>query len=218
MELRHLPILVPSEVFYRKYGKRVFDFVISGILLILLSPIMIGVTVLVLVFSGRPVLFRQERPGFHGRIFKLNKFRTMNLGDEGTDRLMSDKQRLTAVGSLLRRTHLDELPQLTNVLCGQMSLVGPRPLLVEYLARYTPQQTRRHDVLPGMTGWAQVNGGNRLTWETRFELDLWYVDHLSLGLDLRILAKTMLSIAQGVHAPVEELATSEFRGADPECP
>ena len=159
--------------------------------LIVLSPLFIGISALLWMSMGWPILFRQKRPGRYGKPFELFKFRTMaELRDEG-GKLLADADRLTRVGRWLRRTSLDELPQLWNVLRGDISLVGPRPLLMSYLPRYSPKQARRHEVLPGITGWAQVNGRNALTWEEKFELDVWYVDHWSLWLDLRILAETV---------------------------
>jgi lipopolysaccharide/colanic/teichoic acid biosynthesis glycosyltransferase len=175
---------------YRHYGKRLFDLVGAGTGLILLSPVMAVVAILVACKLGRQVLFRQQRPGLHGRPFTLFKFRTMT-DEKGADgSLLPDAKRLTTVGHFLRSSSLDELPELFNVLKGDMSLVGPRPLLMRYLPRYTPEQMRRHEVKPGITGWAQVNGRNALSWEQKFELDQWYVDHVSLGLDLRILMLT----------------------------
>ena len=158
---------------------------------------------------GSP-LFVQERPGLHGRPFRLVKLRTMRAGGPG----LSDAERLTRVGRFLRRTSIDELPQLWNVLKGDLSLVGPRPLLMRYLPRYTPEQARRHEVLPGITGWAQVNGRNALSWEEKLRLDVWYVDNWSLGLDLRILARTVAQVfrGSGVSAP-GEATMPEFMGS-----
>jgi len=159
---------------------------------------------------GVPVLFRQRRPGLHGQPFTLLKFRTMTGARDAAGNLLPDAERLTPLGRFLRATSLDELPELLNVLKGEMSLVGPRPLLLEYLTRYTPEQARRHDVRPGITGWAQVNGRNALSWEHKFALDVWYVDHVSLGLDLKILVLTALrvlarqGISQPGHATMEE--------------
>jgi lipopolysaccharide/colanic/teichoic acid biosynthesis glycosyltransferase len=152
---------------------------------------------------GAPVLFRQTRPGRHGRLFTLLKFRTMSDARDRAGQLLPDAQRLDAFGRWLRATSLDELPELFNVLRGDMSLVGPRPLLVQYLARYTPEQARRHDVRPGITGWAQVHGRNALCWEERFAMDLWYVEHRSLWLDLGILGRTVARVLkrEGINAP-----------------
>jgi lipopolysaccharide/colanic/teichoic acid biosynthesis glycosyltransferase len=171
---------------------------------------MLLVAILVRMVHGAPVLFRQMRPGYHGKPFYIYKFRTMSDARDGRGSLLPDAQRLTRLGRFLRSTSLDELPELFNVLRGEMSLVGPRPLLMQYLDRYTPEQARRHDVLPGITGWAQVNGRNALTWEDKFRLDVWYVDHWSPGLDLRIILITLgkvlkrEGISQPGHATAEE--------------
>jgi lipopolysaccharide/colanic/teichoic acid biosynthesis glycosyltransferase len=163
---------------------------------------------------GRPVLYRQERPGLDGELFTMFKFRTMVDGNGADGAPLPDGERLTRLGAALRRTSLDELPQLFNVLRGEMSLVGPRPLLVEYLARYTPEQMRRHEVLPGITGYAQVNGRNILAWEDKFAQDVWYVDHLSLGLDLKILVLTPWKIVrrEGISHP-GQATMREFTGS-----
>ena len=174
--------------------KRLFDVIgaLSGIFL--LAPIMLIVALMVLILLGRPVLFSQTRPGQDGKLFKIFKFRTMSDHKCAEGELLSDDQRLGSFGSLLRSTSLDELPELFNVLIGDMSLVGPRPLLVEYLPLYTREQARRHEVRSGITGWAQVNGRNAISWEERFELDVWYVDHHSFCLDLKIILMTMLKV------------------------
>jgi len=172
--------------------KRLFDLAVSALLLLLLSPVLLLLAVLIRLSMGSPVLFRQVRPGFQGRPFSVVKFRTMNHARDAAGELLSDRDRLTPLGRFLRRLSLDELPQLWNVLRGEMSLVGPRPLLMEYLDRYTPEQARRHDVRPGITGWAQVHGRNNLLFSRRLELDVWYVDHQSLALDARILLMTLL--------------------------
>lgn len=190
--------------------KRLLDlaFTIPGLLAI--SPVFIIVTLLILARISRPVFFRQERPGLNARPFFLYKFRTMTDGRDDSGALLPDAQRLTPFGRFLRGTSLDELPELLNVLKGDMSLVGPRPLLMRYLDRYTPEQFRRHEMPPGLTGWAQVNGRNALTWEEKFELDVWYVDHWSLWLDVKILALTLWKvlkregISQAGHATMEE--------------
>ena len=158
--------------------------------LALSSPLLLFTGVVVALHLGRPVLFKQKRPGLGGRPFYIYKFRTMTEERDENGTLLPDEHRLTKLGRLLRSTSIDELPELFNVLKGEMSMVGPRPLLMRYLDRYTPQQRRRHDVRPGITGWAQVNGRNALSWEEKFELDLWYVDHVSLVLDLKILGMT----------------------------
>jgi len=194
--------------------KRVLDVVAAGAALVLLSPILAAVALAVAMRIGRPVLFRQMRPGLHGRPFLLVKFRTMaNLRDPD-GKLLPDEQRLTPLGRWLRSTSLDELPELWNILKGDMSLVGPRPLLMQYLPRYTPEQARRHEVRPGLTGWAQVNGRNALTWDEKFAHDVWYVDHWSLRLDLRILALSVLSVFRRHGIAAEGSATMpEFMGS-----
>jgi sugar transferase EpsL len=174
--------------------KRAFDIGVSGLVLAVASPVLLTVAVLVGACLGGPILFRQERPGFRGGRFRILKFRTMRDARDAQGRLLPDEARLTRVGRVLRAASLDELPQLWNVLRGDMSLVGPRPLLVQYLDRYTPEQARRHEVRPGITGWAQVNGRNAICWEEKFALDVWYVDNWSLWLDLRILALTALKV------------------------
>ena len=194
--------------------KRVLDVLGASAALVVLSPLLAVVAVLVRARMGPPVLFRQLRPGREGRPFELTKFRTMTdqRGPDGA--LLPDAQRLTALGRFLRRTSIDELPELVNVVRGDMSLVGPRPLLMEYLPRYSPEQARRHEVRPGVTGWTQVNGRNALTWEEKFALDVWYVDHRSTRLDLEILGRTVSQVlgGQGVSAPGH--ATMEpFRGS-----
>jgi lipopolysaccharide/colanic/teichoic acid biosynthesis glycosyltransferase len=180
--------------FYRRFGKRAIDLGIGLPVAALLMPLIGAVALLTRLAIGSPVLFRQPRGGMGGRTFVLIKFRTMREAHDKRGELLPDEQRLTRFGSLVRRLSLDELPQLWNVVNGTMSLVGPRPLLVEYLTRYSPQQARRHEVRPGITGWAQINGRNTLSWEDRFALDVWYVDHVSLWLDLRILAATLVRV------------------------
>jgi sugar transferase EpsL len=170
--------------------KRIFDFILSSLALVVLSPIVLTVALFVRLFLGTPVLFCQDRPGLHAKLFRLFKFRTMTSERKISGELLPDAERLTSVGRFLRNSSLDELPGLINVIRGDMSLVGPRPLLSEYLDRYTPEQKRRHAVKPGITGWAQINGRNTIDWNQKFALDLWYVDHQGFYLDLRILAKT----------------------------
>lgn len=174
--------------------KRVLDLLITIPALILLAPVMIIIAILVRVTIGSPVLFKQVRPGLHGRPFTMYKFRTMTNDRDEHGRLLPDDQRLTKVGRFLRSTSLDELPELFNVLKGEMSLVGPRPLLMEYLPLYSERQARRHEVRPGITGWAQVNGRNAISWEQKFEYDVWYVDNRSLWLDIKILWLTLLAV------------------------
>lgn len=176
--------------------KRGLDLTVAAIALVLFSPIMLVVALAIRARTGGPALFTQDRPGLHGRIFKIYKFRSMSNERDANGELLPDEQRLFPLGRLIRRTSLDELPQLFNVLKGELSLVGPRPLLVKYLPLYTPEQARRHDVPPGITGWAQVNGRNAISWEERFALDVWYVDHWSIGLDLKILAMTVLKVVK----------------------
>lgn len=179
---------------YLSVNKRFFDIVVTSIGLLLLSPVIIFVTWQVGSKLGSPVFFRQTRPGFRGRPFDMVKFRTMTDARGSDGQLLSDAERLTAFGHFLRASSLDELPELLNVLKGDMSLVGPRPLLMEYLPLYSPEQTRRHEVRPGITGWAQVNGRNALSWEDKFKLDVWYVDHRSLWLDIKILWLTVRKV------------------------
>lgn len=188
---------------YQPFGKRLFDLVICLSASVLLLPLMGLVALLVLVFLDGPVLFRQQRPGLNGRLFTIYKFRTMTDERDANGRLLPDEQRLTPFGRFLRATSLDELPELLNVLRGEMSLVGPRPLLPGYLDLYTPEQMRRHAVKPGITGWAQINGRNATSWEARFDHDLWYVDHCSWALDCLILWQTMRQVAQqeGISQP-----------------
>lgn len=183
--------------------KRGFDLAIAGFILLMLSPVLAFLWFLAWAFLGSPVLFRQQRPGLHGIPFTCLKFRTMTDARDADGRLLPDEKRLPAFGKFLRAASLDELPELINVLRGDMSLVGPRPLLVEYLDRYTPEQKRRHEVRPGITGWAQVNGRNALDWKRKFELDVWYVDHQSLWLDLKILFKTLWQVvcSEGISQP-----------------
>jgi lipopolysaccharide/colanic/teichoic acid biosynthesis glycosyltransferase/glycosyltransferase involved in cell wall biosynthesis len=193
--------------------KRLIDVSVAGAALLLLAPLMAVISLLVLMTMGRPVLFRHVRPGYKRMPFVLLKFRTMNNARDPQGRLLADAERLTPLGRLLRRMSLDELPQLWNVVKGDMSLVGPRPLLMEYLDRYTPEQARRHEVKPGITGWAQVNGRNAVTWEEKFTLDNWYVEHQNLRLDLTILLKTVWRTltSQGISQPGRATA-DEFRG------
>ena len=181
---------------YHVLGKRVFDLTLTGLLLPVLLPLMAIVALLVRLKLGGPVLFAQARPGIHGKPFIMRKFRTMTDARDAAGKLLPDSERLTTFGAFLRSTSLDELPELFNVLKGEMSLVGPRPLLMEYLDRYTPEQARRHEVKPGITGWAQVNGRNAIDWEQKFVLDVWYVEHQSLGIDLKILFLTLLKVLQ----------------------
>jgi sugar transferase EpsL len=181
---------------YQRAAKRMMDATTSFLLLVLFSPLLLVIWLLVRWKMGKPAIFRHQRLGGHKTPFVLYKFRTMTDARDSNGELLPDGDRLTALGGFLRRTSLDELPQLWNVLRGDMSLVGPRPLLVEYLACYSPEQARRHDVISGITGWAQINGRNAISWDEKFSLDCWYVDHWSVGLDFRILATTMLRVLQ----------------------
>ncbi|MCD6555198.1 MAG: sugar transferase [Anaerolineae bacterium] len=199
---------------WEQKGKRFFDVIISAIALTAISPLMALIALLVRLTLGAPVLFRQQRPGLHGKPFTIYKFRTMTNARDEHDHLLPDEQRLTRFGHFLRSTSLDELPELWNVLKGDMSLVGPRPLLMEYLERYTPEQARRHEVKPGITGWAQVNGRNALTWEEKFKLDVWYVDHCNLWLDLKILTLTLWKVLRREGITSEGHVTMpEFEGS-----
>lgn len=195
--------------------KRLIDLTIAGGAIILLSPVIGIIAVLVLLRMGAPILFRQQRPGLRGEPFEVVKFRTMQDAYDADGTPLSDAERLITLGRLLRRTSLDELPQLWNVLRGDMSLVGPRPLLIEYLDRYTPEQMRRHDVKPGITGLAQINGRNNIPWEHKFDLDVWYVDHWSLCLDIRILFGTVRKVFKGEGISGQGVPTMTRFGDDP---
>lgn len=192
---------------YRNAGKRILDVLLSSLALLILSPILGIVAILIRISLGRPVLFRQTRPGVGGNPFELLKFRSMFIAIDQEGKLLPDAERLTTLGRRLRGWSLDELPTLWNVLRGDMSLVGPRPLLLQYLSRYTPEQARRHEVRPGITGLAQVNGRNALTWEEKFQFDVWYVDHVSLLLDLKILCKTVWSVSRREGISAQDHAT-----------
>ena len=189
--------------------KRFIDIIVSISLISLLAPAILGLCALQLIILGRPVFFSQKRGGYHGRPFRIFKFRTMHLGQE------ADAERITRWGHFLRSSSLDEIPELWNVLKGDMSLVGPRPLPIQYLERYSPEQKRRHDVVPGLTGWAQINGRNGLTWEKQFELDCWYIDHHSCLLDLKIMAITVYKVIGRKNISAPGSATrSEFFGSN----
>jgi sugar transferase EpsL len=191
-------------------SKRIFDLAATLLGLVIISPILLIIAVLVWIFHGRPIIYRQQRPGLKGNPFYILKFRSMTNARDLNGNLLPDSERLTGFGRFLRSFSLDELPALLNVVRGEMSLVGPRPLLMKYLERYTNEQMRRHDVLPGFTGWAQVNGRNALTWQDKFRLDVWYVDHWTFWLDIRILFMTIgkvftrEGISQAGHATSEE--------------
>jgi lipopolysaccharide/colanic/teichoic acid biosynthesis glycosyltransferase len=198
------------------FTKKAGDFVFAVLSLILVSPIIAIVALLIYLEMGSPIFFHQPRPGKNGRIFHFYKFRTMSNAVDANGQLLSDAQRLTAFGKFLRQSSLDELPQLLNVIKGDMSFVGPRPLLVEYLSRYTTEQSRRHLVRPGITGWAQVNGRNSLSWEEKFSLDVWYVEHWNLLLDLRILLLTVVKVVKrdGI-AYANHVTMEKFQGSSP---
>jgi sugar transferase EpsL len=194
-------------------SKRIFDLLVTIPGLVITLPLMLIISLLVWIFLGTPILFRQKRPGYKGHPFVTLKFRTMTerKGADGT--LLPDAERLTPFGKFLRSTSLDDLPQLWNILAGEMSLVGPRPLLMRYLERYTPEQMRRNDVLPGITGWAQIHGRNTLDWDEKFRMDVWYVDHRSFWLDLKILFLTPWKVfkREGISQPGQATA-EEFKG------
>ena len=200
--------------FYSTLGKRILDAVLSAVGLLVALPLILAVALFIRATLGSPVIFTQLRPGLHGRPFRLYKFRSMTDGLTRDAEQLSDEARLTAAGKWLRKLSLDELPQLWNVMKGDMSLVGPRPLLMEYLPLYTARQGRRHDVRPGITGWAQVKGRNALSWDDKFELDIWYVERLCLALDLRILGLTLLRLVrpQGISQP-GSATMSRFTGS-----
>jgi sugar transferase EpsL len=203
-----------KATFYRAYGKRAFDLAVSVAGLVAASPILLGVGLAVRARLGSPVLFRQERAGKNGKAFSIYKFRTMTDARGAGGELLPDRERLTPFGRFLRKTSLDELPELINIVKGEMSLVGPRPLLLRYLPRYSPEQARRHEVLPGLTGWVAVNGRNTRSWEERFEQDVWYVDHQDLKLDLYILWRTVAVVVGRENVdPVGMETMPEFQGS-----
>ena len=206
------PVLFPKGV---PKIKRLFDLLLTVPGFLLLLPGLGILAVIVWRTQGRPIFFRQPRGGYGGRVFSIYKFRTMRDAFDAQGRPLPDEQRLSAIGKFMRATSLDELPELLNVLRGEMSLVGPRPLMARYLDRYSPEQMRRHEVLPGITGWAQINGRNALTWDERFALDVWYVDHWSFWLDLKILTRTFLKVIQreGINEPGQATMT-EFTGPE----
>ena len=200
---------------YQNYFKRHFDFLIALIALLLLSPVFLLVTFGLFFANNGTPFFLQTRPGKNERLFRIVKFKTMNDKKDSEGNLLSDAERLTTIGRFVRKTSLDELPQLLNVLKGDMSLIGPRPLLVQYLPLYTVEQKKRHNVRPGITGWAQVNGRNSISWEQKFAYDVWYVEHCSLLLDLKILLRTIQKVVQseGINAN-QEVTMEPFRGND----
>lgn len=198
---------------YRSFFKPLIDFLAASIGFLLLSPLFLVFTVLLAIVNKGTPFFYQQRPGLNGRIFKIIKFKTMTDAKDASGKLKPDAERLTMIGRIVRKTSMDEIPQLLNVIKGDMSLVGPRPLLPQYLDIYTPRQARRHEVKPGITGWAQVNGRNAISWTKKFELDIWYVEHISFSVDLQILFKTVrkVLISEGINT--ENMATTEpFNG------
>ncbi|THD66794.1 sugar transferase [Robertkochia marina] len=201
---------------YVNFIKRILDFTLALTFFLLLTPVFLGLYFYLALTTEEPVFFKQLRPGKNGELFYIKKFRTMNEKRDLKNELLSDEERLTRVGKILRKYSLDEIPQLLNVINGDMSLVGPRPLLPEYLPLYTKYQNKRHEVRPGITGWAQVNGRNAITWETRLDLDVWYVQHISFFLDIRILFMTLLKVfnnndvASPTHATMEKFTGSKM--------
>jgi len=201
--------------YYRSFIKPVIDITAGGLLLFLLFPLLFILSLILLILQGRPLFFSQMRPGLKGKLFRLYKFRTMSFAVQAGE-LLPDIQRLTSAGKIMRRFSLDELPQLVNVVRGELSLVGPRPLLPEYLSLYNEEQIRRHDVKPGITGWAQVNGRNAITWDEKFRLDLFYVDNISFTFDLKIILMTVISLFKASDIYDRDGLTMEkFKGSKP---
>jgi lipopolysaccharide/colanic/teichoic acid biosynthesis glycosyltransferase len=198
------------------FHKRLFDLFVSINAVLILSPLMLIIGFIILLRQGFPILFRQERPGYHGKIFTIYKFRTMRAENDKHGDPLPDEKRITKIGRFLRSTSLDELPELFNVIKGEMSLVGPRPLLIAYLPLYNETQSKRHDVLPGLTGWAQIHGRNALTWQDKFDLDVWYVQHWSFWLDIKIIFQTIFKVIkrEGISQPGQ--ATAERFTGNPE--
>ena len=198
---------------FSRLVKSILDRLVAASALLVLSPILLIIAIAIYIRMGSPSLFTQPRPGKDGCIFTFYKFRTMTNDRDPNGNLLPDEQRLTALGQFLRKTSLDELPQLWNILKGDMSFVGPRPLLVAYLNRYSPEQARRHEIKPGITGWAQINGRNAISWEEKFQLDVWYADHWSLGLDFKILLLTVWKVLKQEGISQEGyVAMEEFKG------
>lgn len=194
-------------------AKRLLDIILSALILTVLSPVLLVVGVTIFLSYGRPIFFKHTRPGKHGKPFTLIKFRSMKDAYDKDGNLLPDAQRITRFGNFIRRTSIDELPGFYNVLRGDMSLVGPRPLLMRYLGRYSVEQARRHDVLPGVTGWAQINGRNAISWDEKFMLDLWYIDHWSFWLDIKIIFLTIWKVIKGRDISQPGRATmDEFMG------
>lgn len=199
---------------YRRYFKRLFDLLLSLSVLVVISTVLLLIGTLILIKIGRPVIFSQERPGRNGLLFRIYKFRSMTDTRDQDGQLLPDYKRITKFGEFLRKYSLDELPELINVLKGNMSLIGPRPLLKEYLPIYNEEQARRHEVLPGITGWAQINGRNAITWEEKFKLDVYYVDNVSFFLDMKIMALTLYKVIkkEGINSGINETMPM-FRGS-----
>ena len=204
----NLEVATKSFSKYSRLLKAVLDRLVAAIALAVFSPVMLMVAIAIYIRMGGPIFFSQPRPGKNGRVFNFYKFRTMTSDCDADGNLLPDEQRLIPLGQFLRKTSLDELPQLWNVIKGDMSFVGPRPLLVRYLDRYTPEQARRHEVMPGITGWAQVNGRNAISWDAKFKLDVWYLDNWSLWLDLKILFLTVLKVLKRDGINQEGYATA----------
>lgn len=198
---------------YNKFFKRLLDIIISFSSLVILSPVFLIVVILVRNKLGGPAIFKQDRPGLNGKIFTMYKFRSMTNETDEEGQLLPDDVRLTGFGKILRETSLDELPELWNIFKGDMSFIGPRPLLIRYLERYNIEQSRRHEVRPGLTGWAQINGRNTISWEEKFKLDIWYVDHFNLLIDMKIFILTISKVfkREGISSP-EEATMPEFMG------
>jgi len=199
---------------YNMFFKSLIDLVISSIVFIILLPVFLITMLLLFIFNSRSVFFLQPRPGKNGKIFKIVKFKTMTDEKDAFGNLLPDAERLTLIGRLIRRTSVDEIPQLLNVIKGDMSLVGPRPLLIEYLPLYSKAQNRRHEAKPGITGWAQVNGRNAISWEQKFNYDVWYVDHINFALDMKILYKTVAKVfkSEGISAD-GHVTMEKFKGS-----
>jgi sugar transferase EpsL len=214
MSIAPAPLHPEKRSVYSRWGKRALDLCIAAPAIVILSPLLIAVAIVLRIALGSPTLFSQQRAGLHGRAFNLLKFRTMTDARDETGNLLPDDRRLTPVSRFVRSASLDELPELINVLKGEMSVVGPRPLLLQYLPRYTPEQMRRHDVRPGLTGWAQINGRNAITWEQKFAHDVWYVDHMSFWLDVKIIVITVWKMVtrEGIAQP-GTATMEEFRGS-----
>ena len=203
--------LLPENVPLKKRG---FDLIISTLGLIILSPVLLIISIMIIVIQGLPVLFIQQRPGYQAKPFEIYKFRTMSDEVDPNGNLLAEEQRITSIGKILRATSLDEILELFNVFKGEMSIVGPRPLLMQYLSRYSAEQARRHDVLPGITGWAHINGRNAISWEEKFILDVWYVDNWSFWLDIKIIFQTVWKVLlrEGIDEP-GHISAGEFMGS-----